>query len=223
MVSYGLFFGSLIVLYLLSHVLTKLLSQILYFHTRSQHFTIYFTAFVFFPGVVIHELSHAFAAIVTGVRVSHMEFLPKIIDGRLKLGSVSLSQTDPFRRTWIGVAPVLGGCAAILGAMFLYREFFLGSYIALFLTGLFVYQVSNTMFSSRKDIEGTGIFFVFFIVTLFVLWIVGVPVATFFLTSDIGVLFQHLFMRGSYYLGVAIGIDLFVLSILGIIKRLSRI
>lgn len=218
-----MFFGGLLVLYVLSRVLTKLLSQILYAHTRSQNVTIYITALIFFPGVVIHELSHFLAAVFTGVRAHGIEFLPKMIDGRLKLGSVKVQQTDPVRRTIIAVAPVFGGCLAILLGIYIFREYFADSMLVLFLTGLFIYQVSNTMFSSKKDIEGTGIFVFFLSILGVVLWFFQVPVGEFFLTSEYGLQLQKLFERGSYYLGIAVVIDCIVLIALTLIKKLSRL
>lgn len=82
----------------------------------------------------------------------YFEFFPQIKDGGVKLGSVSIGKTDPIRRAIIGVAPVFAGLA-VLFAIF---SFVFDSSNAFILLGGFygLFAVSNTMFSSKKDIEG---------------------------------------------------------------------
>lgn len=119
-------------------------------------------AVMFFPGVAVHELSHLLMAGVLFVPVHDIEFLPELHGKSVKLGSVQISQPDFIRRFLIGVAPVLVG-GALLGilvwyagedfswrVMFSAREPFLKH--ALIIWGIFM--IANTMFSSKKDLEG---------------------------------------------------------------------
>jgi uncharacterized membrane protein len=100
-----------------------------------------------------------------------MEIMPKIMDDEIRLGSVQVAKTDPFRRTIIGVAPVLLGMAIIFGTLFYLQplaEKNSGIYIFLFYV---IFSIGNTLFSSKKDLEGTVEFvlaFVFFLVVLFI-------------------------------------------------------
>jgi len=73
---------------------------------------------LFFPGTVIHELAHLLAAGLLFVKTGSMEIIPKVMDDEIRLGSVQVAKTDPFRRTIIGVAPVLLGMAIIFGILF---------------------------------------------------------------------------------------------------------
>lgn len=136
--------------------------------TKSQHITINLISLLFLPGVIIHELSHLLTALLLFVRVGEMEFTPKITDDGVKLGGVGIGHTDPLRRAVIGFAPILFGVSLIILLpfyLFSLQTSFL-SWQALIIFYL-VFEISNTMFSSPKDLEGTievlGVLLVLFI------------------------------------------------------------
>ena len=67
------------------------------------------------PGIIIHELSHWLAAKLLGVRTGKISLWPSKARGnQMRLGSVRVARTDPFRSSLIGVAPLVSGCLAIL-------------------------------------------------------------------------------------------------------------
>lgn len=141
------------VLFLLSRFLIKTLSHVLLFITKSKKTAVAITALLFFPGVVVHELSHLITAGILFVPVGDIDLLPKLgEDGEVRLGSVMIGKTDIIRRAAIGFAPLLVGLAIILGIPFLLKDqaTFLYSAAAAYL----LFEVGNTMFSSRKDMEG---------------------------------------------------------------------
>ena len=71
--------------------------------------------FVLLPGIVLHELSHLLAAKLVGVRTRGISLRPKARrGGSVRLGAVTVAKSDPFRESWIGLAPLLTGTAAIL-------------------------------------------------------------------------------------------------------------
>jgi len=64
----------------------------------------------FFPGVLLHELSHWLMAKILGVRTGGISLIPKSTgDGRLQMGYVLTAQTDAVRDTLIGLAPLISG------------------------------------------------------------------------------------------------------------------
>jgi len=71
---------------------------------------------VLLPGVVLHEFSHWLAAKLVGVRTGRISLLPHMKrGGQVYLGAIRIvGDTDPFRESWIGIAPFIGGTAAIL-------------------------------------------------------------------------------------------------------------
>jgi hypothetical protein len=66
------------------------------------------------PGVLLHELSHWLMAKLLWVRTGKLTVgLNQRRGGRLEMGSVQVSQTDPIRNSLIGLAPLVGGGLAI--------------------------------------------------------------------------------------------------------------
>jgi len=140
----------------------KSLGFLFYRMFRNTKMVVSLLALIFFPGVVIHELSHLLVAGVLFVPTYDIEFLPEIRGDTVKLGSVQIGQTDFFRRFLIGVAPViLGSIVVLLLAWYAGQGFSFTHFSSLqllkdggVLYGIFL--ISNTMFSSKKDLEGTG-------------------------------------------------------------------
>jgi hypothetical protein len=67
------------------------------------------------PGIIIHELSHWLAARLLGVRTGKITLWPSKRRGnQMRMGSVKVGRTDPFRGSLIGLAPLISGSFAIL-------------------------------------------------------------------------------------------------------------
>lgn len=66
------------------------------------------------PGILLHELSHALAAILLGVRIGRISIRPKRAGQRVQLGFIPVEKTDAVRASLIGLAPLLIGCLVIL-------------------------------------------------------------------------------------------------------------
>jgi len=78
--------------------------------TRRADISIALFSLLFFPGVLLHELSHWLMAKVLGVRTGRFSLMPRpLADGRLQLGVVETAQTSVFGEALIGVAPLLAG------------------------------------------------------------------------------------------------------------------
>jgi hypothetical protein len=155
MVLFLLFLAELFALFMLSRALTRSISWTVYRLTHSQTIAIRVLSLLFFPGTLIHELSHAIMAGLLGVRVGTMEFVPKIDGNKVKMGSVQIEQTDFFRRFFIGAAPFFIGTSLLLGSLYfastnhLFENYWMIAFI-----GYVVFEIGNTMFSSKKDMEG---------------------------------------------------------------------
>lgn len=152
----------LALIFLTSRTVFQSLFTLLFVITHSQKFSISAISLLFFPGTVLHELSHLISAELLRVRTHGMEFNPEYSGGRLKMGSVKISQSDPIRRFIIGIAPFLVGVSVLLCIMFFYTQFFsiYNAFQNLKVFGislgvlLIVFIITNTMFSSKKDMEG---------------------------------------------------------------------
>ncbi len=72
-------------------------------------------SFVLLPGVALHELSHAFVALLLGVKVRGFSLrMKRLPAGIIRLGYVEILRTDTLRTSLIGAAPLLAGIAALL-------------------------------------------------------------------------------------------------------------
>jgi len=70
---------------------------------------------VVFPGVALHELSHAVTAVLLRVRVRRFSLRPRAVAGnKLQLGFVETDRSDVLRGSLIGAAPLLAGIGVLL-------------------------------------------------------------------------------------------------------------
>jgi len=145
------------------------------------------------PGIVLHELSHTFAALLLGVRVGRISLRPKRAGGRVQLGFVPVESTDAVRASLIGLAPLLVGSAVIL--LVGYLVFGLGTMgealsagdwaglIAgmlgamdtsdVWLWAYAIFAISNTMLPSRADRQAWGPVILFLLLIGILVWAAG--------------------------------------------------
>lgn len=173
----------LFVLYLLSKGVTQNLSFLMHRALRSRKLSIYAIAFFLFPGTLIHELAHFLTAHLLFVPTRDMEFMPKLRGEEVKLGSVKIAKTDIFRRTLIGIAPLIVGLAIIFFTVWYVIS--IGKTQDVLYVGvvmLCIFLVGNTMFPSRKDLEGIWPLFIslvlFLLVLIFMIFWQHVPFAS---------------------------------------------
>ena len=82
--------------------------------TRKPVIALGLFSLLFFPGVLLHELSHYLVARLLGVRTGRFSLLPSLMaDGKLRLGYVETAGSDVVRDALIGTAPLLSGGAAV--------------------------------------------------------------------------------------------------------------
>lgn len=159
MVYLLIIFLELVVLLLFSRIIPSLLTQIFYFFTRSHKASIYLLSVIVLPGTIVHELAHMLTAGGMLVGVGEISLFPEIREHGVKLGYVEIEKTDFIRRAFIGFAPVFFGLGILVGGIWLANDRFFsqGSYPIWLVLVLFylVVVIGNTMFSSRKDLEGT--------------------------------------------------------------------
>ena len=219
MLFIALFILELFILYLLSHNLYVLIFQLLYRVTKNKKATIHLLAILFLPGTLLHEVSHWIMANLLFVQTGAMSLIPKMDEkGNLRLGSVMVAQSDIIRRLIIGAAPVILGVSIMLTALyFAFKQNIFDNYLIIFLLGCLVFQIGNTMFSSKKDMEGALGLILTLIVATIVFYFLGLQ-----LHVDISRVMElfsspivlNIFLKGSLYLLIPILIDLLFILIL---------
>lgn len=216
MTYFLLFFLEIGLLFFLSRIVSKTLSRFLSIHVLS---------FLFLPGIIVHELSHLLVSGILFVRAGDIEFTPKITDKGLKLGSVEIARTDPVRRSIIGFAPVFVGISIIIGIVYLFssnlvlfRENLYGVALMTLGAGYILFAISNSMFSSKKDMEGTLELVIALIVIFTVLYLIGLRMPSYFVEYLFRPEVLRLIQKSSLFLLAPIIIDVLIL---GAIKLFS--
>ncbi len=203
-----IFFFELVVLFFLSRKLTSELSLLFYRTFKSQKFAIFLISVIFLPGTIIHEFAHATMAKVLFVYVGKMSLLPSLNGNSLKLGSVEVGRTDIVRNFLIGIAPFMVGTTLLLGMLFYsFSNKLLGFNLFTFLVLIFTFVIANTMYSSRKDMEGAVEFFLLIIIPIIFLYFVGVRIPGLSWEGLNNEVLNNYFMTASILLGIPLVID----------------
>jgi hypothetical protein len=100
----------LIPLVFIERYLHREIQAVLLIITRNPQLTVGLFSVLFFPGVVLHELSHFLVARALFVPTGGFSLVPQTMkDGRLQLGYVETEQSDAARDSLIGGAPLFAG------------------------------------------------------------------------------------------------------------------
>lgn len=217
----ALFFLELFVLFLFSRTLQRKLSFFIFQITKSMKWTVSILAFIFLPGTFIHELAHFLMAHLLLVPVGKMELLPKQEGESVKLGSVSIGRCDPLRRLLIGIAPFLAGTTIIIMTLFIAERESLWSINYMVLIILYIlFEIGNSMFSSKKDLEGAIVVVGFVMIMTFVLYFLGVRVTIGELQRIFNDETLRAFYQGTIYLLFPLVLDLGLIIILTLSNKL---
>jgi hypothetical protein len=108
----GLFWllAALVALLFLQRALHRELQAVFLISTRNPGIAMGAFSLIFFPGIFLHEFSHLVVAKLLGVRTGNFSLLPQPMpDGRLQLGYVEAAESDIFRDSLVGAAPLITG------------------------------------------------------------------------------------------------------------------
>lgn len=139
------------------------------FHSEEKALSI--MSWFWLPGTVVHELSHMLVAEIMGVRSGEFSFqVQKMADNKVRIGSVKIAKTDPFRQNLIGLAPMVIGLTIIFSLIrFIFYPIliFWSQNIIILLFCLYIFFIiGNTMFSSSKDLENILLLVIVFLLIL---------------------------------------------------------
>jgi hypothetical protein len=139
------------------------------------------------------------------VPVGSFSLKPAIVNTDVKLGSVMIARTDVIRRFLIGIAPFLTGTCIILSTVsVLLQENRWNNPYLFFLGIIILFQIGNTMFSSKKDMEGV---FPLFLITSILFGFIYLLGFRFSLDVNILLSFSTLFQKASFLLSIPICLD----------------
>lgn len=146
------YFALLILLSVLTHHSFQTLYLFLYKLTRSDFIAKVGITILFFPGTVVHEMSHFFAAMLMNLRVRSANVLPVFEEDGIKLGTVVYERKDPFRGILVGIAPLFGGVAASWGLVALLYLPLTNTLLIHACIYFLLFTITSMQFSSRQDL-----------------------------------------------------------------------
>ncbi len=211
-------------IFFLSSHLNSAIYQIAILLTRNKKFSFGVLILLLLPGTIIHELSHFIIATLLFVPSGNLTIFPKIEEGRVKAGSLHHANTDPIRRTLIGLAPMIVGLLLIYIAGQLLFQNLSNSLLLLFAIYYLLFVTSISMFSSQKDLEVAKFVVPIIFILLIALYINGVTVS--FSTNLIQKIGKFLTQLNIYLLitlGLDLGIFLILKGILSVLQKLLKI
>jgi len=185
--------ATLVLLLLIERWIHRHLQGTMLLFTGDPDVAVVLYALPLLPGILLHELSHALAAILLGVRVGSISIRPKRAGQRIQLGFVPVERTDAVRASLIGLAPLLAGSAVTL--LIGYGVFGIGTAGAALVAGdwanlmaglpmalkapdawiwaYVIFTVSNTMLPSRADRQSWTPVILFLLLVCVLIWAVG--------------------------------------------------
>jgi hypothetical protein len=212
MVYSVLLFVEITILFFLSRSVSKNLSKFLSINSLS---------IIFLPGVIIHEISHLLVATILFVPVGDMEFTPKKDNNGLKLGSTKIAKTDPLRRCLIGFAPVFVGLMIVVGLVYSFGQnvLLLQKNLYIFITAILaliylLFTISNTMFSSRADMEGALEVLLTLLIIFAISYVLGFRFPLAYLDKIFIKEFVGVIQKSTLFLLAPIAIDIILLRIM---------
>ena len=166
--SLGWFLVGVIGLAILQRWLHIEIQSVLFLITRRLDLALAIFSILFLPGVLLHELSHYFAARLLGVPVGNISIIPQPLpNGRLRMGYVETASTDYFRDALIGTAPLITGSIFVayaglvqLGFTSVWEQVIIGELPVIaqvinkpdfWIWFYLIFVVSSTMFPSASD------------------------------------------------------------------------
>lgn len=166
-----------LILYFFTQQSLKNLFHALMTFVRNEKTAYILLSIIYFPGTILHELSHFITALSTGLKVRTINVFPQFIENNILLGEVTFEKKDFVRSIMVGVAPFFYG----LGFFFLLAEFNLfpnSDWFLNLLFGYLVFAISSTMFSSKQDLKELGKLIPLIIVVVGLFYVFDVKVET---------------------------------------------
>ena len=216
-----IFLVQVIALYIFSRAVVKQLYSFFDIFIKSQKIVFIMVSILYFPGTIIHEMSHFFTAIILFLNVKDIRIFPEFENDHIRLGSVSFEKKDFIRGILVGVAPIIFAMLIffIVATNALYPTNSLGLNI---LFGYLIFTISSTMFSSKKDIVDLIYVIPLAIILIGVTIYFGINDSALFKSDFITKLTINFFEKVNFYLFFSLIINIVLLGVLKVVVFLFK-
>ena len=147
----SIIFFELLVLFWLTRATLRFFFKLLRAIFKKDQIIYSIIALIYFPGTVLHELSHMIAALLLLLRVTDVHVFPTWKDNVIILGRVLYEKKDVLRSILVGVAPLFGGII-FLGWLSVLDVGTSSNLLLQIIVIYLVFAISSTMFSSKQDL-----------------------------------------------------------------------
>ena len=216
-----LFVIELTFLYFISRLSIKELFYSLRIFIRHDKIVFAIVALIFFPGTVIHELSHFVIAIFLLLRVREIHIFPEFEKNYIKLGRVIYEKRDVLRSILVGVAPIIIGLIIFFWLSTLHIFLIENLWLKLLMFYL-IFVISTTMFSSRQDLIDLGYLLPITIMLIILLYLFQVDFVGLLTNPTLIAVTADFVYDVNVYLGISIGIHIVMLFFLFTVKKLFK-
>ncbi len=189
---------------------------------RSNFIASLLISIIFFPGTVIHELSHFIMAVLLQLPVHKLSVFPELKGNSLRLGYVLYEKKDKVRSVIVGVAPLLTGIGLL---WFLYTlDFFRTDFWYIqAIKGYIMFVLSSTMFSSRQDLVDVGYLVPFIVIAGLMIYLFDINVLFFLNNESIVEALRNIMYSIFVYGSIALMIHVVIFAFCRGITRLLHI
>jgi len=207
------FLIQVIALYIFSRAVIKNMYSFLGIFIKSQKLVFLLVSILYFPGTIIHEMSHFFAAIILFLNVKDVRIFPEFEDDHIRLGSVVFEKRDFIRGILVGIAPFIFAMLIFftISAYSLYPTNNIGMNI---LFGYLLFAISSTMFSSKKDIVDLIYIVPLVIIITGAVYLFDLNIFSLFKSESINKIIFGFFEKVNFYLFFSLVINIVLLGVL---------
>ncbi len=179
-------------------------------------------AIIFYPGTVIHELSHFVAAVMLLQPVHNISLIPSREGKTLRLGYVLYEKKDVIRGILVGIAPIVTG---ILLLWWLYTiHFFEFTKLTIHILKAYImFVLSSTMFSSKQDLIDIWYVIPFFIIIGSLVYFFNLNIFFIFENRSLLEAIRNFMYAVTIYTCISMGIHILILMVCHSIRRLLHI
>lgn len=194
-----------------------------FFHSFLNHEKTVFLllSLIFFPGTILHELAHFFAATILFLNVRDLQIFPHFERDEIKLGQVAYEKKDFLRSIMVGIAPILAGLFFFFFLSF-FKLFPSGNLWQNLFFGYLVFVISSTMFSSKKDLVDFIYIIPTVLIFLGVIYVFDIKLDFIFKNKNLLVTFSSFLEKINFYLLLSLLINFFIYLFLTILKSLKK-
>lgn len=178
-------------------------------------------ALVFFPGTLVHEISHMLMALALMLRVQEIKIFPTVEDREIKLGRVTYVKQDPIRGILVGVAPLLVGLLLLF--LLAYFQLFPSSdWLMNILLGYGIFTLTTTMFSSKQDLIDLLYLLPFLVFVVGILFIFNIRIDFIVQNKEALAKLSAGFAKLNLFLFFAVLLNLLCILVLKVLQSLGK-